>query len=593
MLTKLSWLQFLRDLIRSESASVSFPTYFSGMSRKRKAEQDLPAGKSKRNGHQLEVEPSKSARSAFAARPPPPAEPPRAESTELETLLDRKDGSQSMLEIATQVKIATKVSMPATRRTVAQQKQIQARPGPTSQTELEEVDSSDGDDDEDANNSSDHSNTPNANTTILTEAQYPRTWKRAREILVNEILSQPRSGKRIQIIGSVNTGKVTFTKYLINSLMKPPEELGLTPLKSVAVMHLDPTKPEFGLPGHVTMLKIDPLLQSLDAFGSGKSYPAFHEQTLRSIPVGVYGQKEDATLFLSAVEELLQVFHELHSPMPLLIYCPSFERESEQGMDHRTSQRLIRLLDAEHIFSLAHRTAHIAEAVEMVRKAKEGGTIWELEALAESRGLSPFAAEDVRDVALQYYFHPQTLGIGSTSREGLTMRQRKPYALSYLVGDVGHDQHICGVFVLGDLPPNHPLMIRRILNGAVVGLLIFGGHHGGNIISTSEEDRIPYFTHQNGGNPDPSVLLQGNSIGLGLIRDIDHERGIMHIITPKQVAEKLHDVPAQNVMLVHGVAASPRWAYREDLEAGIAPCYLGKTRKGMQTVKSRRFKKQN
>jgi hypothetical protein len=544
------------------------------MSWKRKAEQELPANDAKRNGHQAQAVPPKSARSAFAARQGPSQTVRDDENTP-----SKPDASKPVSTSA----IASASLRRYFQNSTSGEEPTKASSGPASYTAtlpqiFEASSSSEDDDDEDGEDDGDSELSETATDKPLTEAQYPRTWKRARELITSEILAQPRSGIRIQITGTANTGKAIFHQYLIDTLLQPPAELGFTSLKSVARLDLDPT---FGFPGHLTLT-----LVSVD---HSSSPPTEKTTEIRSIPVGLCGQKEDAHHFLSAAKELLCTFQQLHSTMALLIICPSFQREAESGMDGRATQKLMNLLRAEHICCMGLRSSQAAEVVETVRQAGGGiGTFWDLEALPESHFVRD---EQVGTTVTQRYFHSRISIHGTRARDDLPISHRKPYGIRYSEIDHKHKKDINGVFILGDLPPNHPFMVSRVLNGSIVAIMIYDDEKHANVITASESDKIPYFTSLDGGNPDPTVLLQGNSIGLGLVRNIDHERGVIYIVTPEHVTRQIEALSAENIVLVHGVADSPGWAYREDLEAGQEPCYLGRVRKGMQILKSRRFKK--
>jgi hypothetical protein len=466
---------------------------------------------------------------------------------------------------------------------------------PTLKVGVEDIESSerDSDDDGDGDASKNLFDTRDTTPIVLTESQYPRTWKHTREMIVNEMLSQPRSGGRIQIIGTTNAGKETFARYLINTLLNPPEELGLEPLKSVALLHLDPTKPGYGQPGHLTLLKIKSPLRTADEMSPTSMIQAGVDM-LRSIPVGFSCQKEDSSHFLSATKELLSVFGQLNVTTPLIISCPSFDRESDRGMDMRTTQKLTNLLTADYICCLAYKASHTAEALLAVTQAiQDHAAMWEMKALSDLR-LSPTSSlEDVWSRALQDCFHSHVSTDGSMSLDDMSLSLRKPYAISYTSSAQDGSQDISGAFIFGDLPPNHPFMVSRILNGSVVAIVICEGQNNDNRIAIGEGDRIPYFINDDGASPNPSMLLRGNNVGLGLIRSIDCEHGIMYIITHEHVAKRLENVPSKEIVLVHGIVDCPGWAYRDDLRAGMRPCYLGKAKKGMQTVKSRRFKKKD
>lgn len=359
------------------------------------------------------------------------------------------------------------------------------------------------------------------------------------------------------------------------TLLSPPPELDLTPTKAVAILHLDSSRVTNGLVGHVTLQVVERAREI-----APHDFTSSIRQE-RNVPVGLFGQKENSRHFLAAIGELLRDFQQLSITMPMIVCCPSVERESEQGIDTRTLQKLTSLIEADHICFLHHGAQYTTDVINMLLQTKRtDATVWGLETLLNSRLPPTVSAGARRSRALQSYFHG-----GLASSNTLPLSSHRPYVISYDQGTTDHAPDVAGCFVFGDLPSNHPFMLSRILNGSMVAITNCK-RRSSSEISIGEGDRIPYFASH-----DPSMLLQAGSIGFGLIRSIDHERGIMFIITPDDVAKQLEHVPAEDIILVHGVTDGAGWAYQEDLNGSLEPCYLSRARKGMQTVKSRRFKK--
>lgn len=550
------------------------------MSRKRKADSDVRAGDSKRNGHQVQSITDRTIRSAFATQQPTAAGLQNHATGLPGTLIA---GSENVFK-KQNLRGDSAISKPVLISNQDDQNTVE---------QIWEDNSSEEDQDEpeDGYAAGGRRGLRAANASTIDETQYPRSWKRARELIVDELLSQVKSTKRIQIISAVSGGKTMFARYLINTLLRPPEELGLKPLTSIAVMDLDPTKPIFGLPGHLTLNILSFPASDAVTRGSHESNLQAAAEAIRSIPLSFRGQKEDPTFFLAAVEVLTQAFLALHTSMPLIVCCPSFERESDRGMNLRTTQRLTTLLNTEHICVLAHKSSQTSEVIDLMRTSGGSSVCWELETITSLRTQPFISAENVSDITLQDYFHSHMSSVGSTIMDDLPISQRKPFAISYKASEHGQVQDIRGVLVLGDLPPDHEFMTSRILNGSLVSVVSSNDQLGENLISRCAGDQMPLFRHRTGGNPDPSILLQGNSIGFGLVVRVDHDHQLLYIVTPRHVAEALKHVPSSEIILVHGTVGSPHWAHREDMVCGLTPFYLAKARRGMQTVKSRRFRK--
>jgi polynucleotide 5'-hydroxyl-kinase GRC3/NOL9 len=411
---------------------------------------------------------------------------------------------------------------------------------------------------------------------LLGESQYPISWKRSRELIVGEILAQIPSSARIVVTGSSNSGKHAYFQYLLRTLLHPPKELNLTPARSVAVLYLDPSNGASGLSGHVSLQVAD----SETDLGSS-DYP---KEMLkhRHVPVGLFGHKEDPQHFLAATRELIHELQDLNMTMPLIACLPSVERESERGMSAPVLQSLLQLIDADHLCFLHHGSQHTIEIMQTLLATKrQDAALWEMESLHDSRITPTIPAASKRGEALWTYFHKN-----ESHFEGLSMSSHKPYAISYDIEDSDQASDIAGCFVFGDLPSNHSFMMSRLLNGSVVAIAECQDPVG--FMTIGKEDGIPHCADSGA-----KFLLQARSLGYGLIRGIAHEQKVMQIITPETVTKMLSETDPKKILLVHGVADSPGWAYREDLYAGMNASYLGKAQKGMQTVKSRRFKKKS
>ncbi|KIW00400.1 uncharacterized protein PV09_08109 [Verruconis gallopava] len=537
------------------------------MSWKRKASQD-PPGKAKRPANQLPADAPKSARSAFLAN-------------------QNNAGKESPLhnDASSSIDLVSGTSTPSkSNESTTKTRKPMLRPADAYTSNDCSEDSSSSDEEVASDKALDNTGcVADVEGSKIPESQFPQTWKRTRELIAGEILSQRLSGVRILVTGTVGSGKMTFAKYLINSLLAPPESLALQPFKSVAVLDLDPTRATYGPPGHVALFMVNEPLNEPSGFIE------VMKTVQRCIPVGLYGQREDPGHFHVAVNELLRSFQQLHTSMPLLIFCPSFERESDRGMDRRTLQALIRTAQANHICCISSKASHVAEAVEAINQSKgPDSTTWEMETL-DARAQMTIAQR--RSKALRDYFH----GSLESSRPDIagcrSLGHYKPYAISYIQTDGGQTKDILGCFVFGDLPPNHSLMMSRILNGSVVSIAILHNDTEPDQLEIGQTDHIPYFVATDGSNPNPSMLRRANTIGFGLIHSIQRDFGVMYIIAPDHVARRVAEAPPERVILVHGVADSPDWAYADDLEFGSEPCYIGKARKGMRTLKSRRFKK--
>lgn len=443
---------------------------------------------------------------------------------------------------------------------------------------------------------------------------YPRSWKQARETIVNQALApstsqEPTLGKKsrvvIQIIGSSNAGKASFARVLLSSILAPPEGLGFQPGEAVALLDLDPTKCEFSLPGHISL--------SMMRIPTELSTSSFNplSKAVQSHAIGLDGHQEDPGSFLAAMNQLLQTYQKLSENsahiLPLLICCPSFERESEGGMDSRLTANLIRLLNATNICCLAYKSLQQSQNIDIIREAKQKLTVlWELDTQNPTRTAPLHSPEELRSLCLRKYFHKRG---GSRSRylASVPLTHQKPYIINYSQGS----SNIGGVFLFGEVPPMYSGMLSRILNGSIVAITVLNDDYEYNdTILRGQGDKIPYFDPGVEETPEPLDPAQSESVGLGLVRSIDPKTQQFHIIMPQDVASRLASIDADRIVLVHGVADSPGWAYRdceqtrrtnsmaemELFELGkqyrdAMPLYLGKAKKGMQVVKSRRFKK--
>jgi hypothetical protein len=360
-------------------------------------------------------------------------------------------------------------------------------------------------------------------------------------------------------------------RYLLNTLLYPPKELGLTPANTVAVLYLDPSNGASSLAGHVT-LQIADANVDLDYHDNGADMLQH-----RHISVGLYGHKEDPQHYLAAVGELMRQFQQLNMTMPMIACLPSLERELERGLDAAVLQSVSRLVEADHICFLHYGAQYTIEMMTMLLATKkQDAAFWEMETLVDSRLPQKISATIKRHRALQNYFHGR-----KGSFDGLSMSSHKPYEISY----DDQDGDIAGCFMFGDVPLNHPLMMSRILNGSIIAI-VECEEFDREVFTLGVDDGIPYMA-----DTSSEFLLKSQSVGFGLVQGIDRDQKILRICTPRAVAQKLSHISPRSILLIHGVADSPVWAYQEDLQAGLEPCYIGKARRGMQVVKSRRFKK--
>ena len=414
---------------------------------------------------------------------------------------------------------------------------------------------------------------PGLSAPLLTDAQLPKSWKRCREIVVSETLAQSPPSTRLLITGSQGAGKNAFARFVAKTLLYPPAELGFTPSKSLAMLHLDPSRGVEGLVGHVSLQVVDrnPNSNTFDDRSSKR-----HE---RNIPVGLFGQKEDERHFTGAVAELLREFQQLSNTIPMIVCCPSLERESERGIHSHTLQSILHNVDPHHICFVHNGTQSSSIMFDAVTQMKQpNAAIWELETILDGPHVAANAADVGQAQALRSYF-----GDGDAAWDTSTLSSRKPFAISY--DDNEGTSDVGGIFIFGDVPPNHPFMVSRLLNCSVVAITVCSELETTDMI-IGDSDKMPYLA-----NRGPSCLLRANTIGLGFVRSIDTESRLMHIVTPDNVAKQLESTPAEHIFLVHGVARSPTWALVGESRAGLEPAYLGKARKGMQTIKSRRFKR--
>ena len=506
------------------------------MSRKRKAEVGAPAPASKRNGVTAGSATPKSARSALAAQ---------------------QSAADQIVAAAVDPKGQIAISNGGT--------SVDPLLMPTSQDEGSEESSSEDDDFEDA---ATYAEGPQTQTgPLLTETQYPKSWRRSREMIVGEALAQNLPSSRIMITGSQSSGKTTYAEFLANTLLQPPPELDLTAVKSVAMMYLDPSRGMDGLAGHV-VLRI--LHHAHETDGLGFPILTDHE---RSIAVGLYGQKEDPQHYGNAVSELLEEFQRRRTTMPLIILCPSAERESERGVDTKTLIHILQQTIPNHICFPYSGSQQSIIALDAIFQAKQPSTaVWELDTLLDtpSTVASAISAGARRAREQQAYFGAESLAIGL----------HKSYAISY-----EETSDLRGVFVFGDLPPNHECMMSRLLDQSIVAITVCPAQEA-LPITLGQGDHVPFLE-----DCDTGILLRSHTIGFGFVQNVDHKQKLFQIVTPESVAQQLENIPAEQILLVHGVASSPNWAFVQNQKAGLETAYLGRARKGMQTIKSRRFKK--
>ncbi|MCJ1359414.1 MAG: Polynucleotide 5'-hydroxyl-kinase grc3 [Icmadophila ericetorum] len=430
--------------------------------------------------------------------------------------------------------------------------------------------------------------------------------------------------RTVLIAGPKGSGKSTFVRLLINSLLTRPSASSNS---GVALLDLDPGQPEFLPPGEISLFHIRSCILSPPF-----THPAPNSSAgyglIKSHHVGCTTPKHDPEYYIQCATDLIMQYKlslASHPFLPLVINSCGWVLGS--GLEI-----LIQLVKSAILTDLVYTSATGPEdVVETLGEVAEKARIMYhvLDSLPDHDGRLP--AADLRLIQTLSYFH-----LGSESDMGFLwnatpLASRDLLKLPY--GDA--EQTISGIIIYGDELDSRS--IHDLLLGSVLGVVAVKGRsgtndqglrfdelnmeldHGYHIDQACSDDDVaapmsdsgvpnaersqshnsgslhmrsrstiasldvasilrateypfrfrrtdgglPYM-FVNGGSSLPFQLSQARSIGQVLIHEIDTEKKLLRVSSPvaNNALQLLCNIQTQ-VFLVRARLETPTWAYAE------------------------------
>ncbi|KAF1825210.1 uncharacterized protein K489DRAFT_407899 [Dissoconium aciculare CBS 342.82] len=377
---------------------------------------------------------------------------------------------------------------------------------------------------------------------------------------------------RIMTIGPKSSGKSTLSRALVNSILTRPKNGS----RSLYYLDLDPGQPEFGPPGHLSLIEVSaPLLgPSLSHLATNPESGQVAYRVLRSHSLAAMTFRDFPGHYIDCAVDLADRIPQNGNNTPLVV-------NSCGWVSGVGASALLDLCSALHLTDLAvlgpledGLRAALSERVE---------TVHQLPRLSGKPSIRSPA--DLRAMQMMSYFHQRQIQnhdstsniiVGSASTlptwRDRPISQFRPWTVQY----AGPNSGVAAIISYSQ--PVAPAFLPEVLNGAIVAILVpeddstFNSSSSSDLetemgIAHTEQGEIPYipFDRNQATPPAPLDPRQTSCVGLALIRSIDHVAKTFDLITPlseARVAELLRT--KRKVMLVRGGFDSPDWAYLED-----------------------------
>jgi polynucleotide 5'-hydroxyl-kinase GRC3/NOL9 len=388
----------------------------------------------------------------------------------------------------------------------------------------------------------------------------------ALDIVVSRLSSDAESTARltrVMAIGAKSSGKSTFNRILVNTLVSKAST------SKVFYLDLDPGQPEFGPPGQISLIEVTtPLL------GPPFTHPATAQSSryrlLRSHTVAAMSFKDDPLHYVECAKELIR---HADQRFPLVINACGWI----SGLGASVTCELAVATDVSHVVFLEPLDASLREDIiaacpdAITHAIPRHAVRPSVRTPAESRAMQTMA----------YFHHRVSKGVPGWSHRSISTW--RPWVVRYNGPSAG----IKAVLSYGQSP--QPDSVLEVLNGAIVALTrIDAGHEhealrlrayqscqedpavsgadtsGDEHPITRTPEGIPYLQDKSLGASIPLDPAHSSFVGLALIRGIDVEQKCLHLVTPlpEGTIATLLDEP---IAIVRGGFDSPEWAYLQDL----------------------------
>lgn len=405
---------------------------------------------------------------------------------------------------------------------------------------------------------------------IIQELNSPAEWNKKMAELSSPKQTRPPV---VLVCGPKSSGKSTFGKLLANRLVTSRKGGRMKTWQNVAVLDIDPGQPEYGPPGVVSLVTV-----SKPNLAPSFCHPAPEAgyTTVRSHAIAAVTPGLDAERFIECVSDLFKTYTQAksHGPMPMVVNTPGWVQGT--GLDILTT--LIESTDVTEVIYMSQEGPE--ETVDELKRTCVGKKVAFTTLPSQTSEFTSRTALHYRTMQTMSYFHMQSpsVDVEQPRWDSTSLTETPPWRARYK----GENSGILGV-ICYDYQPSSSLLAESI-NGMVVALVEVDGISPFRAIveedKTKTEDvafedvihayirltpeGIPYIE-----NPPGRPLWPGGcrSIGLGLIRGIDVQKGEFQLITPI-AADILRKYSTKDggkrLVMVAGKFDTPSWAYTED-----------------------------
>ena len=309
----------------------------------------------------------------------------------------------------------------------------------------------------------------------------------------------------VMLCGGKNAGKSTFCRYLLNRV------LSVKGCDEVAFLECDVGQTEFTPSSFVSLSTVtEPLLGP----------PFTHNAWPRSaVFYGHATPAKDAHGYMDCVRKMHNAYKNLTKQVPLIVNTMGWNK----GLGLRLFIDTLRLTDPTHIIQIDHpsdgrdfpdMTPDFVEETDGFTTCageKSHHEVLHIPSLLnlKTEWTGKFTPKDHRNLIFFSYF-------------GASVTKTVPYEVPW--GEIT---------VLIDNPLTSAAQILNVLNGSVVGLCVIPDH------------QLPTPADSDDVNSAPRILVKNSHYtplckGLGIIRSIDPERRVFHVISPVPLPQLAH-----------------------------------------------------
>ncbi|KAI5922951.1 hypothetical protein F4810DRAFT_670936 [Camillea tinctor] len=426
--------------------------------------------------------------------------------------------------------------------------------------------------------------------TSLQDLVSPPEWNREIAKLLTKSNIKPLS---VMVTGPKSSGKSTFGKLLANRLVTNPSTVSKRrEPQAVAILDLDPGQPEYCVAGQMALVLLtEPVLEPSFCH----PLPTSGCRIIRSHALASVSPASDHELYIEAATDLITHYQNILASYPLIINTPGWIQGT--GLELLTSL-ITNLRPSTVVYMSQAGPVETVESLQEACKTSDFSTLPSQTIQYVSR-----TAAHLRSMQTQSYFHaePKSSNNDKYSLQWFTkpLTNVPPWQVKYK----GED---CGIFgIMCYDYQTTPGLLADAINGTILAAVevenpkAFREHEGQNrnakekdnedMVDASMEldddqseqatlpslphlqknitirtpEGIPFIETSRGTTLDPRY---SQSLGLVLIRGIDVNNGLLHILTPIS-PERIAEVSARGgeIVLVSGKFDPPSWAYTEEL----------------------------